>query len=74
MSFYLFFDDVIDRVLSVPGFRRSCFSLFLIIGIDVTHFSFFNELLTEITVYKLFISQHSSEQVIYVVAFSHSGL
>lgn len=48
--------------------------ILLIIGIDVIHFSFFNELLSEISVYNLFISQHSSEQVIYVVAFSHSGL
>lgn len=48
--------------------------ILLITGIDVIHFSFFNELLSEISVYNLFISQHSSEQVIYVVAFSHSGL
>lgn len=42
--------------------------------IDVINFHFFNELLSEISVYNLFISQHSSEQVIYVVAFSDSGL
>lgn len=65
-------------MLSIMFFSYLGFSVFplilLIVGIDVINFSFFNELLSEISDYNLFISQHSSEQVIYVFAFHHSGV
>lgn len=73
MSFYLFYHDLIDYVVSVSGL--SCFPIILLItSIDVINFSFFNELLFKFNIHNLFISLHSSQQVIYVVSFSHSGV
>lgn len=62
-------------IMLLPVSGLSCLSLILlIIGVHVINFSFFNQLLFKFSVHILFISQHSSQQVIYVVAFSHSGV
>lgn len=65
MSSYLFYNDVIDDAVSFP-------ITLLVVGIDVIKFRFFNELLFKFSLHDLFISLHSSQHVIYVVAFSHS--
>lgn len=69
MSSYLFYNDVIDDAVSV-----SFPIILLVIGINVMKFRFFNELLFKFSLHDLFISLHSSQHVIYVVAFSHSGV